>query len=84
MGICVVDNISGTRLNMIATLITDIVLLLLMLIGLLRLGFYKRDALDLGRLMWRQVGVFALFLIVVFLIRSPFAGSHLALTCHHR
>ena len=64
-----IDNISGTRLNMIATLITDIVLLLLMLIGLFRLGFSERDALGLGRLMWRQVGVFVLPLIVVFSIR---------------
>jgi hypothetical protein len=31
-----------------------------MLIGLLRLGFHEPGVFGLGRLMWRQVGVFAL------------------------
>ena len=69
MATCVIDNIEGTRLTMITTLITDIVLLLIMLIGLLRLGLSERGALGMGRLMWRQVGMSAFSLIVGFSIR---------------
>jgi len=70
MATCVIDNIEGTRLTMITTLITDIVLLLIMLIGLLRLGFSERGGvLGMGRLMWRQVGMSAFSLIVGFSIR---------------
>jgi len=44
------------KLNMIMILTTDIALLLIMLIGLLRLGFNEPGVYGLGRLMWRQVG----------------------------
>jgi len=49
-------NIHSTKLNMIVLLITDIALLLIMLIGLLRLGFNEPGVYELGHLMWRQVG----------------------------
>ena len=51
-------------------LITDIALLLIMLIGLLRLGFYDSGAYGLGKLMWKQVGCPhpRLLLVVVFAV----------------
>ena len=53
---CTIIDIHSTKLNLITMLISDIVLLLIMLIGLLRLGFYESSAYGLGKLMWRQVG----------------------------
>jgi len=47
-------NIQSERLNLIATLATDISLLIIMLIGLLRLRFHERSALGLGHLLWKQ------------------------------
>jgi hypothetical protein len=41
-------------------LITDITLLLIMLFGLLRLGFHEPGVFGLGQFMWRQVGLFTL------------------------
>ena len=55
-----VINVHSTRLNSIITLVTDITLLLIMLIGLLRLGFHESGVQGLGHLMWTQVGVSAL------------------------
>ena len=55
-GTCVISNVHSMKLNIIITLITDIALLLIMLIGLLRLGFNEPGVHGLGRLMWRQVG----------------------------
>jgi hypothetical protein len=52
---CVITDIHSTKLNMTATLITDIVLLLIMLSGLLRLGFNEPGVFGLGYLMWKQV-----------------------------
>ena len=45
---------------MISTLVADIILLLIMLTGLLRLGFHDSGVFGLGHLMWRQVGLSAL------------------------
>ena len=74
MSSCEVLDIHSTKLNTITTLVTDIALLLIMLIGLLRLGFHEPGVYGLGRLMWRQVRVFALLVVVPYpLIRSPFA-----------
>jgi hypothetical protein len=59
-----------TQLNFIITLVTDLILLLVMFIGLLRLGFHERGAFGLGRLLWRQVGyLFSFGFGVVFSIR---------------
>jgi hypothetical protein len=52
---CVVLNTESSKLNFIVTLITDIMLLLIMLAGLLRLRYYERGTLGLGRLVWKQV-----------------------------
>ena len=56
MGDCEVLNMRITKLNLIVSLVTDIILLLVMLIGLLRLRLHERTAFGLGRLLWRQVG----------------------------
>ena len=60
LGLCVSPNIiSSLKLDLMTTLITDILLLLIMLIGLLRLGLHEPGVSGLGRLMWRQVRVSA-------------------------
>jgi len=51
---CVVVNLSITKLNILVSLGTDIILLLIMFFGLLRLGFNERSAFGLGRLVWKQ------------------------------
>ncbi|KAH9956524.1 hypothetical protein BC827DRAFT_1270890 [Russula dissimulans] len=51
---CLVLNIESNKPNFIVALCTDIVLLVIMLVGLLRLGFHERSAFGMGRLMWRQ------------------------------
>jgi hypothetical protein len=56
MSTCLITNVHSTKLNLISTLITDIVLLLIMLVGLLRLGFHESGVYGLGHFMWRQVG----------------------------
>jgi len=72
---CIIANIHSTKLNMITALITDVVLLLIMLIGLLRLGFHEPGVFGIGYLMWKQVSVSVLFVSGVSypLICSPFA-----------
>jgi len=54
MATCLTLNIESSKRNFVATLSTDIILIVIMLIGLLRLGFHERRAFGLGRLMWRQ------------------------------
>jgi hypothetical protein len=53
---CIVLNTEKNKPSIIATLITDIVLLLIMLIGLLRLLHDSGGSFALGRLLWKQVG----------------------------
>jgi hypothetical protein len=43
------------KLNLIVILATDIILLHIMFIGLLRLGLHEHSAFGVGRLLWRQV-----------------------------
>ena len=52
---CIVFNIEKTKPSIIVVLITDIVLLLIVLIGLLRLHG-SGGSFALGRLLWKQVG----------------------------
>ena len=54
--ICTPVNMNVIQLNVLVTLITDIVLLLTMLIGLLSKHLYERSTYGLGRLLWKQVG----------------------------
>ncbi|KAF8504759.1 hypothetical protein F5888DRAFT_781973 [Russula emetica] len=51
---CLVPNLHIYELNILVTLATDIILLLIMFFGLLRLGFHERGAFGLGRLLWKQ------------------------------
>ncbi len=52
---CDVLNLKTSKLNIIVTLITDVTLLLIMLVGLLRLRRYGAGTLGLGQLLWKQV-----------------------------
>jgi hypothetical protein len=49
----VLDHTESNKPNIIVTLVTDIVLLLMMLVGLFRLRRY--GAGTLGQLLWKQV-----------------------------
>jgi hypothetical protein len=48
-------NTEDNKPNIIVTLVADIVLLLVVLIGLFRL-LHDSGSFDLGRLLWKQVG----------------------------
>jgi len=61
---CAISNAHSTKPNLISILTTDIVLLLTMLIGLLRLGFHESGVRGLGKLMWKQ-GLIWLFLATI-------------------
>jgi hypothetical protein len=52
---CFVLNTEKSKPSIIATLITDIVLLLIVLIGLLRLLHDNGGSFALGRFLWKQV-----------------------------
>ena len=58
-------NLHILELNILVTLATDVILLLIMFFGLLRLGFHERGTFGLGRLMWKQVGYRCFSLSVV-------------------
>jgi hypothetical protein len=66
-----------SKKNAIATLVSDVVLLLTMLVGLLRL---RQDGtmFGFGKLLWRQVGGAHLALTDLLYV-SHVKGSHLAL-----
>ncbi len=65
---CVVTNIQICKASLIALFFADIILLLIMLIGLLRLRRHGGGSLELGRLLWKQVGhrrcLFAVTLLI--------------------
>ncbi|KAH9956517.1 hypothetical protein BC827DRAFT_1385966 [Russula dissimulans] len=61
MNICMVTNVQSLKLNIIVTLVSDILLLLIMLIGLLRLRYHEHGAFSMGRLLWKQ-GLIWLFI----------------------
>jgi len=52
---CVLYDTESNKPNIIVTLITDIILLLIMLIGLLRLRHHGVGTFGLGQLLWNQV-----------------------------
>jgi hypothetical protein len=49
------DNPGSIKPNIMGSLIADVVLLLIMLIGLLRLRFGSSDAFGLELVLWKQV-----------------------------
>ena len=53
---CVVPNTENSKITVIATLVSDVVLLLTMLAGLLRLRQYSSNMSGLCQHLWRQVG----------------------------
>jgi hypothetical protein len=57
---CIVLNSDSSKLNIIVLLITDSVLLLMVLVGLLRLRGEGVGTSGLGRLLLKQVGVLLL------------------------
>ena len=65
MDACEILNMQITKLSLIVTLATDIILLSVMFIGLLRLRLHKRGTFGLGRLLWRQVGYYWCFSFAV-------------------
>jgi hypothetical protein len=63
---CIVHNFDSTKPAIIGSLVSDIGLLLIMLIGLLRLRRESGGFLALGRTLWRQVRWWQFPLAVVF------------------
>ena len=53
---CVVTNLETSKPSLISLFITDFILLLIMLAGLLRLRRCGLGTFELGRLLWTQVG----------------------------
>jgi hypothetical protein len=52
---CAVINFESSKVTVVLALVTDVLLLLIMLIGLLRMRFEAGGALSLGRILWKQV-----------------------------
>jgi hypothetical protein len=52
---CMVPNSESGKLNIIVTLVTDAILLLIMLVGLLRIRRYGGSTSCLAHFMWKQV-----------------------------
>jgi hypothetical protein len=64
---CAVDNFDSTKITVVASLVTDIGLLLIMLIGLLRFRLESSGAMNLAHILWNQVQWLHLPLTVIFL-----------------
>jgi hypothetical protein len=62
-----ITNLHILEFNVLATLATDIILLLTMFFGLLRLGFHERGAFGLGRLLWKQVSYWFFSLVSAYM-----------------
>jgi hypothetical protein len=66
---CLTINFPGSKIGFIATLTTDFVLLIIMLVGLIRLRLRGYGMMSLGRTLWKQVGQRCFLQYVVRLIR---------------
>ncbi|KAI0287045.1 hypothetical protein BC826DRAFT_76281 [Russula brevipes] len=64
---CLPRNVGISKLSTISTLVTDIVLLLIMLVGLLRLRVQGAGMFSLGQLLWKQG--------IVWLLIATLAGA---------
>ncbi|KAH9988692.1 hypothetical protein BJV77DRAFT_730005 [Russula vinacea] len=60
-GYCTALNIGNAKTTVVASFITDIILLVIMLVGLFRLESHRKGAMATGRFLWNQ-GVIWLFL----------------------
>ncbi|KAI0282829.1 hypothetical protein BGY98DRAFT_1094148 [Russula aff. rugulosa BPL654] len=74
---CVVLNLRITQLNILVSLGTDIILLLIMFFGLLRLGFHERSAFALGRLVWKQGVIWLLAAAIAEVLPAVFISLNL-------
>jgi len=62
---CVPENARNVLLNLVVMLATDIILLLIMLVGLFRLHRHGGGKFGLAQVLWRQVwSVFTLALVI--------------------
>jgi hypothetical protein len=77
MNICMETNLQSLKLNIIATLVSDVLLLLIMLIGLLRLRYHEHGAFSMGRLLWRQ-GLIWLFIATASEVPQAASGDSCA------
>ncbi|SRR6266403_1112010 len=71
---CAITNIVDCRGFYIVLLLTDVVLLLIMLSGLLRIRFSAGGSFYLSRLLWKQVG-HCQFLLAVMLLSNCICRS---------
>jgi hypothetical protein len=53
---CIPLNFQVTEMTNIASFLTDFVLLVMMIVGLIRLGCHREGSLAMGRFLWKQVG----------------------------
>jgi len=53
---CIVTNVEICKVSIVSCLIADIILLLIMLAGLLRLRIHGSGSYELWNLLWKQVG----------------------------
>jgi hypothetical protein len=58
-------NTESNKLNIIVTLVTDVILLLIMLIGLFRLRRNGAGTFGLGQLLWRQARFSLAMMLVI-------------------
>ena len=54
-GGCNTYNIQSTKVTIIVAFVSDVLLLIIMLVGLFRDDYHRSDALGWGRLLWKQV-----------------------------
>jgi len=73
---CLVVNWYISKLNILVTVATDIILLLIMFFGLLRLGFHERGVFGLGRLLWKQGVIWVLVATIAEVMPAVFLCVH--------
>jgi len=64
IGSCTTINFQSTKVTMTVAFVTDILLLIIMLVGLFRLGCHRQGSLATGRFLWNQ-GVVWIFLATI-------------------
>jgi hypothetical protein len=64
-GTCILINPEITKPSIISSLVTDVVLLLIMLMGLLHSRMRKGGAFGVGRMLWNQVRWWQFLLAVI-------------------
>jgi hypothetical protein len=68
---CVLLNPQSNKLNIIVSLITDVILLFIMVGGLFRMHLQVRE-FGLGRLLWSQVRLWRFLLVLVLVTNLNF------------